>query len=176
MKAYFLSRLTREKILVLALLLLGCCVWLGSTYKRARVFSTAYAQANRDLAEQATWLGSKDQIEADAGAAISRLDPARTLDSSKLLAEVNRLASAAGITGNVQADDTKDEHSSQFAVHSLRLTIRKADYASLVTFYVELQKRSPYIGLEQFSLHAEPANPSQLNAIFRLTSVEVLKP
>ncbi len=176
MKAFFLTRLTREKFLVLAFLALVCAVWIGGFSKRAKAFTAGYASTGVELEEQQRWLSSKDQIEADAAKAIARLDPAQTLDSTKLLAEVNRIANEVGITSNVQADDTKDERSSLFALHSLRLTIKKADYASLVRFYVALQKRSPYIGLEQFSLQAEPNNAVQLTAMFRLTSVEVLKP
>ena len=177
MKAFFLTRLTREKFLLLGFIGLICAVWAGSFVKRSRAFYAGYQVTSAELDEQQRWLSSKDQIEADAAKAIARLDPAQTLDSSKLLAEVNRIANEVGITSNVQADDTKDERSSLFALHSLRLTIKKADYPSLVRFYVALQKRSPYIGLEQFSLHAtEPNNPSQLTAMFRLSSVEVLKP
>lgn len=176
MKAYFLTRLTREKILILVLLVLGSGFWLSSTFRRSRTFVSAYTATKAELGRQQQWLGSKAQIESDAAKAISRLDPARTLDSSKLLAEVNRIAAAVGITSNVQADDTKDERSSQFALHSLRLTMSKVDYPTLVKFYIELQKHSPYIGLEQFSLAPDGPNSVQLRAMFRLTSVEVLKP
>lgn len=175
MKAYFLSRLTREKYLVLALLLIGVAIWGNTVMKRARHIQQTYSATKHELEVQDRWLASKAQIEADAAAAIARLEPARTLDSTKLLAEANRMAAEAGITANLQVDDIKDEHSAQFALHSLRLTMKKVDYPSLVKFYVELQKRSPYIGLEQFSLQSEPSNPAQLTAIYRLTSVEVLR-
>lgn len=176
MKAFFLSRLLREKILLLAFLLLICGVWANSAYKRSTAFSREYSGVALELKEQAAWLGSREQIEADAAHAISQLDPAQTLDSSKLLAEVNRLAAEVGITSNMRADDTRDEHSSQFSLHSIRVTLTKVEYSTLVKFYMALQKRTPYIGLEQFSLHAPQAsNPSQLTAMFRLSSVEVAK-
>ncbi len=172
-KAYFLARTIREKAILLIFLVLVVAILGSSFLTRAQSYVTVYRRTGGTLADQSLWLGKRDRIEADAQKAVSRLDPARTLDGTKLLAEVNRIAAAAGLTSNVQADDTRDERTSQFAVHSLRFTVRKADYATLVRFYLELQKQSPYIGIEQFALQAETANPAQLTASLRLSSVEV---
>lgn len=175
LKAYFLSRHLREKILLLGFLALALAAWFSSFADRSKGFLERYQSTKAELKEQSLWLGRRTQIEADAKKAIDRLDPSRTLDGTKLLAEVNRIAGDSGLASNVQADDTKDERSSQFAVHSLRFTVRRTDYPTLVKFYLELQKRSPYIGIEQFSIQSEPNNPAMLTALFRITSVEVLR-
>jgi hypothetical protein len=175
LKAYFLSRHLREKILLLGFLLMAVAVWASSYADRLHLFMGRFSTTKSELREQALWLSRREQIELDAKRAISRLDPSSTLDGTKLLAEVNRIAGEVGLGSNVQADDTKDERSSQFAVHSLRFTVRRADYPTLVKFYLALQKRSPYIGIEQFSLQSEPNNPAMLTALFRITSVEVLR-
>ena len=49
----------------------------------------------------------------------------------------------------------------------------KVDWATLKQFYLELSKRSPYIGIEQFSMQVDRANPALLNANFQISSVEI---
>jgi hypothetical protein len=51
--------------------------------------------------------------------------------------------------------------------------VTKVDWASLKQFYLALSKRSPYIGIEQFSLQVDRANPTVLNASFQISSVEI---
>ena len=174
-KTYFLTRTLREKVLLLTIVGLALAVWLNSFAGRARAFVEANRSISAELREQALWLSRRGQISADEARAVGRLDPSKTLDGTQLLAEVNRMAADAGFVSNVQVDDVREDRTTQFVVHSLRFTVRKADYAALIRFYLTLQKRSPYIGLEQMTIQAEPANPAQLTALMKLTSVEVLK-
>lgn len=175
LKVWFLNLEARERMLLLVFLVLAFAVWASSFSGRAGSFVRSYRATSVDLEEHARWLGRRSLIEGDAMKAIAKLDPSQTLDGTKLTAEVTRLAALAGLTSNVQVDDTRNEPSSQFIVHTLRFSVRKADYVSLVRFYQELQKRSPYIGLEQFALQADPGNAATLTATLRISSVEVLK-
>ena len=65
--------------------------------------------------------------------------------------------------------------SSQFAVHSVQFSARNADMGALISFYQGLAQRAPYLGLEQFALASNRANPSQLTASWRVTSVEIAR-
>lgn len=174
-KAYFITRLLREKILLMAFALILVGVWGSSFMTRGGVALRDVRAVSTDLSDQNLWLARKQNIENAARQAIGRLEPGRTLDSTKLLAEVNKIATETGLTSNTTVEDTKSEQepSGQFTVHSLRFTVRKADYGTLVKFYSELQKRTPYIGLEQFTIQADRTNPAQLSAVLKLTSVEV---
>ena len=172
LRAWFLSRVLREKALLLALVVLAVAIWGTSFLGRARAWGQAYAQTGEELQEQRFWLGRRPAIEAAARQAIAQLDPAQTLNGTRLNAEINRLAGVAGLT-NTQVEDLRNDATSQFTVHSLRFTVRKASYTTLVRCYQELQKRSPYIGIEQFSLQSERADPNQLTATIKITSVEV---
>lgn len=164
----------REKFLILLFLLVAVAIWGSSFSGRLNTCVGAFQRTSSDLGTQAMWLGRRAQIEADAKKAISRLDPAQTLDGTKLLAEINRIASENGLNSNVTVDDNRDERTAQFAVHSLRFTARRADYATLIRFYQAVQKRSPYIGIEQFALGLDNPSSAQLSASFRFSSVEVL--
>ena len=59
-------------------------------------------------------------------------------------------------------------------MHTVQFNLLKMDWDGLKRFYLELTKRSPYIGIEQFSLQAERANPAVLNASLRVSSVEIV--
>ena len=60
-------------------------------------------------------------------------------------------------------------------MHTVQFNLQKSDWDTLKRFYLELTKRSPYIGIEQFSLTADRASPAQLNASLRVSSVEIVR-
>lgn len=98
----------------------------------------------------------------------------RTLDTTKLLAEVSAIAGEAGLK-NTTSGEAKDVSSGQFAVHTLQFNVTKVDWGTLKGFYLALGKQSPYIGIEQFSIQVDRANPSLLSANFQISSVEISK-
>ena len=49
------------------------------------------------------------------------------------------------------------------------------NWSSLKDFYRALEKRSPYIGVEQFTLRPNTANRGQLDLVLRVSSVEITK-
>ena len=92
LKFYFLSRLLREKVLLLALVAIAAAIWVSSFARRAQVAAREQIQVSTDLAVQGQWLERKERIEALAKAAIEHLDPAKSLDAVRLTAEVSDMA------------------------------------------------------------------------------------
>jgi hypothetical protein len=174
MKAFFLSRILREKILLLAFAALGAAIWLSGVSDRVGARWREISRTSVDLEVQQRWLAQRERIEREAALAIEHLDPSRTFDSVRLQNELNTLARGAGLA-NYDVSDSRTERTSQFSVHSVQFSVRNTDIGALVAFYKELGKRAPYIGLEQFSLASNRANPAQLNATWRVTSVEIAK-
>ena len=174
MKAYFLSRVLREKILLLAFVLIGAVIWLSGVSDRTGVRWRAFKATSTDLDVQRRWLLQRERIEKEAALAIEHLDPARSLDSVRLQSELTSLARAAGLS-NYDVSDSRTVRTSQFAVHSVQFSARNADIATLINFYQALAQRAPYLGLEQFALASNRANPSQLTASWRVTSVEIAR-
>jgi len=173
-KAFFLSRLLREKVLLLAFVLIGAAIWLSSVSDRAGTRLREIRTTSTDLDVQQRWLLQRTRIEKEATLAIAHLDPAKTFDSVRLQSELNTMARNAGLS-NYDVSDSRDESTSQFAVHSVQFSARNADLGSLVAFYKALSTRAPYMGIEQFSLASNRANPSQLNVSWKVTSVEIAK-
>lgn len=174
MKAFFLSRILREKILLVAFALVGALIWLSGVSERANAKWRAIKVTSTELEVQRGWLVQRERFEREAALAIEHLDPTRSLDAVRLPGELTALARSAGLA-NYDVSDSRTERTSQFAVHSVQFQARNADMGKLITFYQALSKRAPYIGLEQFSLTANRSNPSQLVATWRVTSVEIAR-
>lgn len=171
MKNFFFQRALREKVLLLAFALFALVLWTGRGWSRTRLLWQDWRKAATELSTQQVWLQNGPAIDAAALAATKSLDPVRTLNATRLVGELNALASQVGLTADISAQRT--EHTSQFAFHTVQVTFRRADLPTLINFYRGLSKRAPYIGLEQFSLTADRANSGQLNASFRIGSPEL---
>jgi len=173
LRAFFLGRLFREKLLLTGFFVMAALVWLSSLSGRTGRLVRGVKITTSTLSEQQLWLSNKGPIEAEAQAAAGKLDAVRTLDGTRLLAEVSAIAAEAGLNKGTTIGETKDSPIGQFAVHTLQLSVSKVDWTTLKQFYLELGKRSPYIGIEQYSMQVDRANPALLNASFQLSSVEI---
>ena len=172
LRAYFLGRLLREKILLMSFLAIGVLWWLSSTTGRAAKFWREQRATTSELSIQKQWLDRKVIIENEAKKAASRLDPAQTLDRSKLLSEVNKAANEVGLKNGLSSNATSDS-TGQFTIHSIDYQVRDADYEALAKFYLKLNARAPYIGLERFILSPTSlADSTKLTLNLRITSVE----
>jgi hypothetical protein len=173
MKTFFFSRHVREKVLLTALLALVGIVWLGRVARSARAFWLDWRVNAALLATQQQWLDNRANIEAQAAKAIMHLDPARTFSSPRLLGELSTIADQVGVRSNASSEILGTELTNQFSFNTVQLSVRNADMAALLGLYDELDKRAPYIGLEQFSLTINPSNPALLNIVMHVSSVEI---
>jgi hypothetical protein len=173
MKAFFLSRLLREKALLVALVVGAAAMWLSGAGKRAGKFWSEVRDTTTELKSQDVVLGQKDLIAERSHAAIEQLDPSRTYDPVRLQSEVNTIANLAGLAAKANISAVPSERVGQFAVHSVQVQIRNADYTSLTKFYTELQKRSPYIGIVSFDVtSASAANGGVLTQSMRISAMQ----
>lgn len=172
-KSFFLGRLLREKVLLTAFAALGALMWLSNFTGRAKKAYAAAHTTTLQLTEQQLYLNKKADIEAAALKAVKDLDPSRTFDDTRLVGELSGLARDNNL--KFSNDTPRTEQSGQFAVHTVQFNLPKADWEGLKKFYSQLAQRSPYIGIDQFSLAADLGNPAQLNASLRVSSVEIIR-
>lgn len=174
LKLWFLARLPREKMLVLAFVLIGAVIWLSASFDRLRRERNTLTLARGELNTQAVWLENRSAIEAAAAAAVKNLDPARTFDASFLVSQINQIAQRSGLQGyNVEPPRT--QRSPQFAVHTVLFTVRRAELAALLRFNQELEAKAPYIGLEQVNLRVDRGAVGMVSADFQIASVELVR-
>jgi hypothetical protein len=172
LKARFLSRLLTEKILLAGFLLTIAVLGFFHVLRDVRRFGFDFRSTTMILTAQRTSLDGRAETEAKVKRALSQLDPSHTLDSARLQGDLNTLATGLPET---TIDARPDEPADQFIKHSVQFSVRKVDWSTLQQFYVALSKRAPYISIEECSISADRANPTQLNATMLISSVEIAK-
>jgi hypothetical protein len=170
----FLRLQVSEKTLLVVFALLIVMVWGWSFAGRAFRFKQAVHRTSLELAEQKQWLDNRAMIEAAATKTATRLDPTRTLDGTGLLAAIGSMGTQAGLR-IASSGEPRNESSGQFIVHTIEFRIDKAEWESLKKFYLALQARSPYIGIESCTLQPDRANPSLTTASMRVSAPEVVR-
>ena len=169
LRAFFLSRLLREKLLLLALIGIGTVWWLSAFASRASAFWREQRGTTAALAEQQLWLNDRNKIETAAQKAASRLDPAKTYNLSRLSTEIRNLATQAGLRGNYVPQPSVSN--AQFSFHTLTFTASNVDWEGLKKFYQAVQGKVPYIGIDQFALTLGTNGTHTIN--MRISSVEI---
>lgn len=175
LRALFLARLLREKLLLAVFLLLGVLMWLSGYSKRFGTFWREQRATTSSLAEQQRWLSNETVILDTARKAADRLDASKTLDGTRLLAAVSQIADEAGLKPNSVSGAQKNQSNGQFAVHSIDYAINRANWEALKKFYLALSARAPYIGIEKFALQADRSDPSLLTLQLTVSSVEIAR-
>lgn len=168
MKKIFNARSLRERVLLLAFALIGAVWWGAEVAGRVRLNVEEWRALARDAAVQRLWLEQGSRVGERTAEVAKRLDPARTLNAAQAYAEISNLAQGLPIEMGAQRTDRTDA----FALHSLQVTFRRTDLASLVKFYTGLAARAPYLGIDQCTISADRATPGLVNAVFRIYSVE----
>jgi len=173
MKSFFFSRLLREKLLITALLGLAAAVWFSHVSRSGRLFLADWRANTTVLKTQQQWIDNSAQIQVAATKAVDHLDPSRTFNGSRLLGELTSIADQVGVRSNTSGENLSPQTTGQFSVNTVKFSVRNVDLPAILNFHAELEKRAPYIGLEQFSLVANPSNPTLLSATLNVSSVEI---
>jgi DNA-binding cell septation regulator SpoVG len=173
MKAWFLCKLLREKVLVIGFVLLAALIWLSSAGSRLGKTRLAFAAAGSELNTQANWLANRETIEKLATEAAGKLDASKTYDATFLVAEVMSMAKRAGLAVNTEPPRTQG--SAQFAVHTVLVSARRSEMAAVLRFYQELSDKAPYLSIEELSLQGDRSALGMLNINVRIASVELVR-
>ena len=168
MRNFYNGRLLRERVLLLVFLGIGVLWWGSALAGRVRQNVQTWRAVSQEKEIQQLWLAKGASVDERTKLVAKQLDPARTMNATQAYAEVSRLAAGLPLEMGAQRTDRTDN----FALHSLQVTFRRTDMAALIRFYEGLAARAPYLGIDQFTISAERATPGQVNAVFRIYSVE----
>ncbi len=171
MRALFLARSFREKVMLLAFLLTMVLLWGFSLIERSGDTSRQVQSTAALLQEQQVVLNDAEAIEARMRAGIENLDPDRILSGSLLMSELDSMAGQYGVDRSI--DSPRSQEGEVFFFHTVNINIQNADLGALVAFAEGIHERSPYMGLEEVRLTADRNRPDRLDARFRISSVEL---
>jgi hypothetical protein len=175
LRAFFLGRLLREKLLLMAFIVIGLLWWLSAFTARANQFYREQRSTTAALKEQQMWIDNRLSIEQRAQQAAAQLQPEKTLDGLRLQSAVNQAAYEAGMRNNYTTTSGGRETNGQFTVNTVNFRATNVGLDLIEKFYHNLQKRAPYISIENFVLQANRATPAMLTAEVRVSSVEVAR-
>ena len=160
--------------MALAALAVAAFLWSTSAWGRARDGWAGWQALENEAAIQVAWLNKQAEIKAAADAAVRGLDAGRGYDATRLVEEALSAAKDAGL--NPTTESPKTQKSGKFAVHSLQLSCRRADLASVVRFYQAISPRAPYIAVNALSLQADRGNSGTVTMVVTLSSLELIAP
>jgi hypothetical protein len=167
----FLRRPRTERVLAAAALLVGALVWADAAARRAAGAWDGHRAAGEERALQAEWLARAPAIEAASAKAKEGLEAGKGIDAAQLVAVAAELAAEAGL--GVNTDPPKTQRSGPFTLHTVQLSARRTDLASLVRFYRLIKPRAPYLTIGGLSIQAERSGNGVVSARIQLTAVEL---
>lgn len=175
LRAFFLSRALREKLLLVAFIGLGVLWWLSAFTTRASTFWRAQRATTAQLNDQNTWIRNRTQIEDSAQRAAAQLEASKTLNANQLVATVRQVADESGLKNITSSGTPVTTPGTQFALHAASFVIRNAEWEAVRNFYGALQRHAPYIAVDQFNLQSTQSNQAQLTLGLRVESVEITR-
>ena len=174
MKHLFFGLQPRERYMALAALAVAAFLWSTSAWGRVRDGWAGWQSLESEAATQVAWLNKQAEIKAAADTAIQGLDAGRGYDATRLVEEALSAAKDAGLSPTTESPKT--QKSGKFAVHTLQLSCRRADLASVVRFYQAISPRAPYIAINALSLQADRGSSGTVTMVVTLSSLELIAP
>jgi hypothetical protein len=171
MKAYFLTRSARERLLLIALAAIACGIVWRSVARRTQRLRDEHAALSAEQAVQDAWFAKSADLEARAAETARTFESAKMFNPARLVAELNGLFAQTGLVAEIGSQ--RSEQNGSLAFHSVQVTCRGAELGRLVAFYRALGARAPYLTLEQATLALDRANPGKLSATFRVSAPEI---
>ena len=174
MKHLFFGLQPHERYMALAALAVAAFLWSTSAWGRVREGWAGWQSLESEAAIQVAWLNKQAEIKAAADSAIQGLDAGRGYDSTRLVEEALSAAKDAGLAPTTESPKT--QKSGKFAVHTLQLSCRRADLASVVRFYQSISPRAPYIAINALSLQSDRGSSGTVTMVVTLSSLELIAP
>ena len=173
MKRFFYSLKPSERILALLLVATAAGFWCVNVIGRVSDGWSEYQTKEEDAAVQKTWSVREKEIRNAAANAVQGLDAGHGYDEAKLVAEAVNAAKEAGLNPNTESPKTPQK-AGKFMIHSLQMSCRRADIASVLRFYESVKARAPYLAIAQLSLQAERGTAGTVSMKVQLTALELV--
>lgn len=161
----------RERGLLTLFVWVVLIAWLVFVLRDLRKAKYDFDIAGLQLRTQEQVLEQADLAEQMLQQAREGVDPDRTFSAAKLVGRLDALAREAGLVVDISPPDSRE--TDIFSVHTVRLSIKRADIQDLMIFDYQIKQDAPYIQLNQFQVVANRRDPRQLDATFEITSFEL---
>ena len=172
MKHFFFSLKPRERYMALAAVLVAATIWSTGAWARVRGGWDAWRAFEEDAITQNSWLAKEREIRTATALAVQGLDSGYGYDQAKLVAEAVNATREAGLNANTESPKTSK--AGKFAIHSLQMSCRRADLASVLRFYESVKSRAPYLAIGNLSMTVDKGNSGTVTFKATITALELL--
>ncbi len=172
MKPLFFGLNARERLMALLALAILAFLWVTAAYGRVNEVWANWTELEKKASFHRARFAEEKKIRADVAVAVQGLDEGRGYDKARLVAEAFAAAKEAGLTPSTEAPTTVK--AGRFAVHSLQMTCRKADMASLVKFYEAIRPRAPYLALGNLTIQSDRGKDATITVNMQVTALELI--
>lgn len=158
-----LTRMTaRECAMLSALVCVGLLMWGSYLWRLHDALVPMRLQIESEWSQQEAWLGNALDIEQRLAAELAQIDMDATLDASRLVALMDRLARQRNLTYELSPTSTAEVD--VFRRHTLRVGLQNVLLADLIRLERQVRAQYPYVTLEELSMTANRADPRLLRA------------
>jgi hypothetical protein len=172
MKHFFFSLKPRERLMGLAALLVAALLWSTGAWSRVQGSWDEWQALEEDAIVQKSWIAKEREVRNATAVAVQGLDSGHGYDQAKLVAEAINATNEAGLSANTESPKTTK--AGKFAVHSLQLSCRKADLASVLRFYESVKSRAPYLAIGNLTMTADRGSAGTVTFKATVTALELL--
>ncbi len=172
MKHFFFSLKPRERFMALAALLVAALLWSTSAWTRVRGGWDDWRALEESALVQKSWLAKEREVRNATALAVQGLDSGHGYDQAKLVAEAVSATNEAGLNANTESPKTTK--GGKFAIHSLQMSCRKADLASVLRFYESVKSRAPYLAIGNLSMTVDRGSAGTVTFKATITALELL--
>ncbi len=172
MKHFFFSLKPRERFMALAALLVAALLWSTSAWTRVRGGWDDWRALEVTALDQKAWLAKQTEVRNATALAVQGLDSGHGYDQAKLVAEAVNATKEAGLNANTESPKTTK--GGKFAIHSLQMSCRKADIASVLRFYESVKSRAPYLAIGNLSMTVDRGSAGTVTLKATITALELL--
>lgn len=172
MKNLFFGLNARERLMALLALGILAFLWVTAAYGRVNEVWANWTDLEKKAAFHRARFAEEKKIRAEVAVAVQGLDEGRGYDKARLVAEAFAAAKEAGLTPSTEAPTTVK--AGRFAVHSLQMTCRKADMASLVKFYEAIRPRAPYLAMGNLTIQSDRGKEATVTVNIQVTALELI--
>lgn len=172
MKHFFFSLKPRERLMALAALLVAAILWSTGAWARVQGGWDTWRLLEESALVQKAWLAKEREVRTATAMAVQGLESGHGYDQAKLVAEAINATKEAGLNANTESPKTTK--AGKFAIHSLQMSCRKADLASVLRFYESVKARAPYLAVGNLSLAAERGSVGTVTFKATITALELI--
>jgi len=172
MRRLILKLSWRERLLVILLLAVVAGLWISSFASRYSSWSARRASVAVEAERQDRWRSQAGEIEIRLANGLAQVQGGRSMGSAQFAGALDALVRKHRFSFRLDAPST--ERRLPVAIHTITLSLEKAEIGAIVAMVSELRSTMPLVNIEQLTLNADRRNPAQLDARLRLSALEIL--